>query len=195
MQVNSVHGEFLGIFQKHQVCLGWGHCPGKRQIIVILHFNKMIIWIPTQTSWNLTSGYRLPSLCCSNFPHWLPVCAVQLHHLILQLFALSGGQAQITYIILSMELWVILSELWLGCVGAQHGQCDKGTGKNSSHDVLPQLDTQKVPGEDVNGQQLAHLWRFEEYILNWLYCCWKHKLSTLLWSWKLRLGIFCIMLA
>lgn len=50
-----------------------------------------------------------------------------------------------------MELWVVLSKLRLGCVGAQQGQCDKGAGKNTTHNVLPQLDTQKVPEDDVKG--------------------------------------------
>lgn len=75
---------------------------------------------------------------------------MQLHHLFLQLFVLSRGQAQILNIICPVELRVILSQLRLGRVGAQQGQCDKGTGKNAMDDVLPQLEAQKVPEEDVN---------------------------------------------
>lgn len=67
----------------------------------------------------------------------MPVCAVQLHHFVLQLFALSGRQAQLFDVVWSMDLRVIFSELGLGSVGAQQGQSDKGAGKSTAHYVLP----------------------------------------------------------
>lgn len=184
MQVNSIHGEFLGIFQKQHVCLGWNHWPGKTQIrkvfskicfiVSVICKSHQIIYFNSYI--NTEYGEALHSLSLLNcawlnhvlttdchhyvapinaHPLWLPVCAVQLHHLFLQLFALSRGQAQILNIVCSMELGVILPKLWLGCVGAQQGQCDKGTWENSTHNVLPQLETKKVPKEDGKGKKLS----------------------------------------
>lgn len=173
MQVNPIHGEFLGIFQKQHVCLGWTHWPGKTQIKKFFSKVCFTVWIVWRTRealhldsyinsgeaevltvcvwWNmrlLKLNYLWRHVAQINaHPLWLPVCAMQLHHLFLQLFALSGGQAQILHIVRSVDLWVIFSKLWLSYVGAQQGQCDKGTGKNTTHNVLPQLETQEVSDE------------------------------------------------
>lgn len=84
----------------------------------------------------------------------LPVCAVQLHHLLLQLFALPGGQAQILHVVRAMHLRVVLAQLGLGSVGAEQRERDKGAGKDAAHDVLPQLETQEVSEKQKRDEEL-----------------------------------------
>lgn len=84
----------------------------------------------------------------------LPVCAVQLHHLLLQLFALPGGQAEILHVVRAVHLRVVLAQLGLGGVGAEEGERDKGAGKDAAHDVLPQLETQEVSEKHVRDEEL-----------------------------------------
>lgn len=76
--------------------------------------------------------------------HCLPVCAVQLHHLLLQLFALPRSQIQVLHVVRPVDLWVVLAQLGLGGVWPQQGQRDEGTGQDAAHNVLPQLETQEV---------------------------------------------------
>lgn len=82
----------------------------------------------------------------------LLVGAVQLHHLLLQLFGLPRGEPQLFGVVVAVELGVILSQLRQQGVGAQQRQGDERAGQPSAPDVLTQLQDQEVPAR-VKGQR------------------------------------------
>lgn len=56
---------------------------------------------------------------------------VELHDLLLQFFGLVGGEAQLADVVACQFLWVVVSQLRLRRVGAQHGVGGKGAGKTT----------------------------------------------------------------
>lgn len=64
---------------------------------------------------------------------------MQLHHLVLQLFGLTGGHFHFLGVFVSMELGVVLAQLGLQGIRAQQSQGDEGTRQAALQDVLPQL--------------------------------------------------------
>lgn len=51
---------------------------------------------------------------------------MQLHHPLLQLPRLVGGEAKVANIVGAMVVVVVVAELCLHAVGAQQGLCDEG---------------------------------------------------------------------
>lgn len=107
---------------------------------------------------------------------------MQLHHPLLQLSRLIGRKAEIADVVGTVLVVVVVAELGLDGVGAQQSVRDEGARKPSRQDVVPQLQTQVVPGRtdrqtdrrsgvrragprrapariiSVNPRQLAALW-------------------------------------
>jgi len=83
-----------------------------------------------------------------------PVCAVQLHHLVLQLPGLARRHLQALAVAAAVQLGVVLAQLRLQGEGAQQAQGDEGAGEAALHDVPPQLETQVVPAAHTDTQQV-----------------------------------------
>lgn len=81
--------------------------------------------------------------------HAIPVGAVQLHHLILQLLGLAMCQLHVLGVVGHVHLGIVLAQLRLQGVGTQQCQCDEGAGQPACQDVLTELETQVVPAEGV----------------------------------------------
>lgn len=76
----------------------------------------------------------------------LLVVPMQLHHPLLQLSRLIGRKAEIADVVGTVLVVVVVPELGLDGVGAQQSVRDEGARKPSRQDVVPQLQTQVVPG-------------------------------------------------
>lgn len=70
---------------------------------------------------------------------------MQLHHSLLQLPRLVGGEAEVTHVVGAVLLGLVVAELGLHGVGAQQGVGDEGAGQTAREDVVPQLQAQVVP--------------------------------------------------
>lgn len=71
---------------------------------------------------------------------------MKLHNLFFKLFCLVWGQFELSDVIWAMEIRIIVSQLWLDCVGTQQSQGGKGAGQPPCKDVLSKLQTQVIPG-------------------------------------------------
>lgn len=71
---------------------------------------------------------------------------MKLHHPLLQLSRLIGGEAKIADVVGAVVVVVVIPELGLNGVGAQESVRDEGARKAPWQDVVPQLQTQVVSG-------------------------------------------------
>lgn len=70
---------------------------------------------------------------------------MQLHHSLLQLAGLVGGEVEVVDVVGAVLFGLVVSELSLDGVGAQKGVGDKRAGKTPKQDVIPQLQAQVIP--------------------------------------------------
>lgn len=130
------------------------------------------IWILSMTCKIIVQQIHFIVVLLLSFYHWLtesvfwPVCAVQLHHLVLQLLGLTLGHFHLLSVFIAMHLRVILSQLWLQGVGAQQGQGHKRTGQPAMQDVLAQLQTQVVPAIHKQGSHVLSM-ELQSYESRW----------------------------
>ena len=73
-----------------------------------------------------------------------PVVSMQLHHPLLQLSSLVGGEAEVADVVGAVLVMVVVTQLRLHRVGAQQRVCDEGAGEPAREDVIPQLQTQVI---------------------------------------------------
>ncbi len=73
------------------------------------------------------------------------VAAVQLQHFLLQLFGLVRGQTQVADVTGPLQLSIIVAQLRLNRVGAQHRVSGERTRQTPRNHVVPQLQTQIIP--------------------------------------------------
>lgn len=69
---------------------------------------------------------------------------MKLHHPLLQLASLIGGEAEIIDIVWAVVVLVVVSQLSLNGVGAQQGMSDERARQSAWQHVIPQLQTQVV---------------------------------------------------
>lgn len=69
---------------------------------------------------------------------------MQLHHPLLQLPRLVGGEAEFTDVVRGVLIMVIVSQLRLDRVGTKKSVCDKGAWQSAREDVISQLQTQVI---------------------------------------------------
>lgn len=71
---------------------------------------------------------------------------VQLHHLLLHLPGLRGGELEVADVVEAVLVGVVVAQLRLQGVGAQQGVGDEGAGQPARGDVLAKLKAQEIPG-------------------------------------------------
>lgn len=74
----------------------------------------------------------------------IPVCGMQFHHSLLQLFTLIGCKNNFTDIVVLVEIWVVIAKCWLNCVWTQQSQDVRWTGQSANQNIFPQLKTQEI---------------------------------------------------
>lgn len=134
MQVYTVHGQLLSIFQKLSISLRWRHSPETQED-------------QHPETWKLTSRRiytnEMFGWCLS------PVGLVQLHNFLLQLLGLVWSELKVRDVVQAMFLRVIVTQLSLQGVRAQKSVCDERTGQTSRCNVLSELKTQQIPAESM----------------------------------------------
>lgn len=83
-------------------------------------------------------------ICVYDCWYRIPVCGMQLHHSLLQLFTLIGCKNDFTDIVVLVEIWVVISKCWLNCVWTQQSQDVWWTGQSPNKNIFPQLKTQEI---------------------------------------------------
>lgn len=80
---------------------------------------------------------------------------MELHHPLLQLTSLIGGEAEIGDIVGAMVILVVVPQLCLNTVGAQEGVSDEWARQAAWQHVIPQLETQvvSVRGDKIGGEE------------------------------------------
>lgn len=74
----------------------------------------------------------------------IPVCGMQFHHSLLQLFTLIGCKNNFTDIVVRVEIWVVITKCRLNCVWTQQSQDVWWTGQSANQNIFPQLKTQEI---------------------------------------------------
>lgn len=80
---------------------------------------------------------------------------MELHHPLLQLASLIGGEAEIADVVGAVVVVVVVPQLRLNAVGAQEGVSDERARQSTWQHVIPQLQTQvvSVRGDKRGGEE------------------------------------------
>lgn len=84
---------------------------------------------------------------------------MKLHHSLLELASLVGGEAEVADVVRAVLLWLVVAQFGLDSVGAQQGVGDERARQATGQDVVPQLQAQVVPDQT---QRRCHEKRLED---------------------------------